>query len=283
MDDPATAALVGIIANHNYVADNAAGDQTTPAALDNYGKSLWETEVSKLSGSDSSMSDALYWAGRVHLFLTAAEVNAWHYWWLCAYMTSNEGLCDTNDVPAKRMYTLGNFSRFVRPGYYRIGVSNQSGPLRVSAYKNLTNGNFAIVAINSTSSNVTQVFHLSGFWVNTPMSPWLTSESVSLAAQTPVPVSGSGFTNIIPAMSVVTLTGQAAPVGVPALTSIELGGGQVILTATGALGPDYTLLSSTNLMNWQPLLTTNPTVTPFALIDTNRLDPARFYRLQLGP
>jgi len=73
------------------------------------------------------------------------------------------------------------------------------------------------------------------------------------------------------------------PVSQPALNSIVLGGDQVSLSATGLLGPDYTLLTSTNLVSWQPLFTTNPTVMPLAFADTNRNDAARFYRLQLGP
>lgn len=377
MNDPATAAMVSIIANHNYVANNIAGDQNAPAAINNYGKALWETEVAKLSGSDSSISDGLYWAGRVHQFLTIAQANAWHYWWLCAYGNGNEGLCDTSDVPAKRMYTLGNFSRFVRPGFYRIGVSN-AGPLQISAYKNLTNNQFAIVAINNTITNVEHAFNLSGFSVAN-VTPWLTSASASLAAQAAVVVNGAGFTNTIPAQSVVTYTGQAAPANAapvlaaiadfatnagalltitnaatdpdqpaqiltfnllngptnatlnaasgvftwrplvrqaattnlitvtvadngtpslsatnhftitvnpllrPTLDSMALSGGQITLWVSGMLGPDYTLLTSTNLATWQVLTTTNSLAMPFQLTDTNKNDAARFYRIQLGP
>lgn len=379
MNDPATAALVGIIANHNYVANNAAGDQNPPAALNNYGKALWETEVAKLSGDDSSIGDGLYWAGRVHQFLTVAQANAWHYWWLCAYGTSNEGLCDTNDVPAKRLYALGNFSRFVRPGFRRIGISNATGPLQVSAFKNSTNGNFAIVVINPTATNVSQTFQFDGFSVATAVTPWLTSASASLVAQPTVVINGSVFTNLIPAQSIVTFTGQAAgtnsppsfagvssfstnagfqlsitniatdadvpaqmltfdllvgppnatlnttngvlswrplvnqasttnmvrvkvsdsgtpslsatnnyvitinPLSQPRLESISLTASQVSLMATGALGPDYLLLGSTNLVYWQTLWITNPMIMPWQFSTTNSGAAQYFYRLQLAP
>jgi hypothetical protein len=49
------------------------------------------------------------------------------------------------------------------------------------------------------------------------------------------------------------------------------------------IGPDYSLLTSTNLLNWQLLFTTNPAVMPITLTDSNRTDAARFYRLLLGP
>jgi glucuronoarabinoxylan endo-1,4-beta-xylanase len=380
MNDGAVAPLVSIIANHDYVADNAVGDQTTPAAINSYGKALWETEVAKLMGSDSSITDGLYWAGRVHLYLTSAQANAWHFWWLCAgTSTSNEGLCDTNDVPAKRLYTVGNFSRFVRPGYYRFGVTNNTGPLQISAYKNLTNGSFAVIAINSTTTDIVQTFNLSGFAVTSLVTPWLTSASASLAAQTAFVASGAAFTNTIAAQSVVTLTGQAAsgatltlvamsnitmsagvtlnltnvasdtgipagslvfsllngpanatlsssggvftwrplvsqadttnsvivevtyngapsssatnsftvivnPLSQPIVSSVNFSAAQIMLVVSGAQGPDYTLLTSTNLSDWQMLATTNSPSTPVTFVDTNHFAvPARFYRIQLGP
>ena len=68
MSDPDVAADVGIIANHNYVANNSVGDQTMPAAIPSYGKALWETEVALLSGSDSSIANGVYYAKRIHRF-----------------------------------------------------------------------------------------------------------------------------------------------------------------------------------------------------------------------
>ena len=54
--------------------------------------------------------------------------------------------------------------------------------------------------------------------------------------------------------------------------------------ATGAVGPDYTVLISTNLTSWQVLFTSNSPVTPVTLVDTNfNAYTARFYRIQLGP
>ncbi len=72
------------------------------------------------------------------------------------------------------------------------------------------------------------------------------------------------------------------PASQPAFSFIALGG-QVSLSATGMIGPDYSLFTSTNLANWQLLFTTNPVAMPVTLTDTNWSDAARFYRLQLGP
>jgi glucuronoarabinoxylan endo-1,4-beta-xylanase len=380
LNDPNAAADVSIIADHNYVANNGVGDQTTPAAINTAGKALWETEVALLSGSDSSINNALYWAGRIHLFMTAAQANAWHYWWLVA--SGNQGLMDTSGNPAKRMYALGQFARFVRPNYYRIGVGSSTGPAQVSAYKDTNSPSFAIVAINSSSMIVTQAFYLANVTGVASVTPWITSATMSLAVQTPVTVTGSSFTYALPAMSIVTFVGQSSvggsltlapvasqtinagvtlvitnaatdpnvppltlnfsllqgpanatlvpdgsgtnaifawrppvnqagttnpvsvqvtdsgtpnlsatnnfnvivnPLNQPVLGSVTLSNGQVNLVVNGDQGPDYTLLTSTDLINWQALYTTNSPLLPITLVDTNSSDSARFYRLQLGP
>jgi len=210
MTDSAVAPLAHIIANHNYDGPNfQTGDTDPPAALNNYGKALWQTEVSTGDAYNGTITNALYWAGRIHQFMTVAQANAWHFWWLVPLNADNQGLTDQAVNPAKRMYALGNFSRFVRPDFYRIGVVSNTGPLQISAYKEPTNGAVAIVAINPSTNSVTQTFNLSGFSV-TNLTPWLTSASASLASQTPVAINGSAFTNTIPALSIVTFVGRAA-------------------------------------------------------------------------
>src|SRR5205814_5695291 len=59
------------------------------------------------------------------------------------------------------------------------------------------------------------------------------------------------------------------PASQPVLSSISLGS-QVSLSATGMIGPDYSLLISSNLVNWQTVFTTNPTAMPVTFTDTDR-------------
>ena len=127
------------------------------------------------------MTNGLYWALQIHDMLTIDQVNAWHYWWLIPYPTDNESLVDPNGLPAKRMYVLGQFSRFVRPGYYRIGAAN-TGATFISAYKDPASGNFALVAINTNAADFTQTFNLAGFNC-VRVTPWITSANLSLASQ----------------------------------------------------------------------------------------------------
>ena len=381
MNDPAVATNVGIIACHNYDGTPPGG---IPAALPkcaNPNAALWETEVSTFDAFDGSIYNAMYWASRIHLFMTAAQANAFHYWWLFPDGSDNEGLTDESGDPAKRMYVLGNYSKFVRPGYYRIGVSNNATTL-ISAYKDTNSGGFAIVAANNSSTTVTQTFNLKNFTTGA-VTPWITSSNLSLASQSPIILTNVSFSYALPALSVVTFAGQGVPPNTPptlasvvnqtinagftlvltnaatdtdqppqtlafcllnaptnatltplntnyavfswrplvsqasttnsiilkvadsgtpslsatnsfkvtvnplvqpAVSSIHVSGGQVSLVATGTVGPDYTVLISTNLASWQILFTSNSPAMPVTLVDTNfNAYPTRFYRIQLGP
>jgi glucuronoarabinoxylan endo-1,4-beta-xylanase len=271
MTDPSTAAQVGIVAAHDYGGSDAI--------LNNYGKPLWETEVSTSDTFDGSISNGVYWAGQVYDLLTIAQVNAWHYWWLIPYATDNESLVDTNGNPAKRLYTLGNYSRFVRPGFYRVGVSNNS-PALITAFRDSVSGNFAIVAVNDETNDLQVAFSITG--LSTPtLTPWVTSATLSLSNQAPVGVTNSAFSYDLPPVSVVTFTGVDASAS-PGL-NISAGGNGVILTIHGPAGMQYTLYSSTDLSTWQEVLTTNPPTMPISWTDTNASPSSKFYSAQYVP
>jgi len=275
MNDTNTAAMVGILAGHNY--------GSTAAPVNNYGKALWETEVSTFDAFDGSITNGIYWAGQIHAFMTVAEANAWHYWWLIPYNPNgpdNQALTDTSGNPTKRMYVLGNYSRFVRPGYYRIGVTNTINSTLVSAYKDPASGNFAIVAVNPNSGSVTQVFNFTGFTAGT-VTPWITSGALSLAQQSAIAANGAAFTNILPALSVSTFVGQvAAP---PTLGVAKQGGNIILSWATN--GMSYSLECSTNLAyaNWNPVLPLPVAVGNQNVVTNSITNGAVFYRLHLAP
>ena len=282
LNDSNAAADVSIIANHNYVANNQVGDTTVPMQLSTSGKALWETEVSQIGGGyDGSITNAIYWAGRIHLFLTAAQANAWHYWWLIALNNDNEGLTDTNGVPAKRLYALGQFSRFVRPDYYRIGANN-GGSAEISAFKDSRSPGFAIVAVNPNSTNLTQTFNLTNFPDASFVTPWMTTSNLSLAAQPAVNITNSSFSYDLPALSIVTFVGATNVL--PTINSFSFSSGKATLVISGQAGLTYTLLGSTDLLFWQPLMATNPSASPFTMVDTNFISNANaFYRIQVSP
>lgn len=293
MSDPNVAADVGIVADHNYDGPNfQTGSTTPPAALDSYGKALWETEVSTGDSPDGSISNAVYWAQRIHLFFTVAQANAWHYWWLINLNSDNEGLADNNYVPTRRMYAMGQFSRFVRPNFYRIDA-NTTGTALISAFNDAGSGRFAIIAINTNAStSIIQTFNLANFPSVSSVTPWITSAAMSLSNQTTVAVSGGSFSYTLPALSVVTFVGQAASAPVPptlATVTNQIINAQQTLQITnvatdanvppntltfnllvGPVGATLTPLNGTNaVFAWTPPISDANTTNPVAVVVTD--------------
>jgi len=208
MEDPATAAQVDILAAHGY------GSRKIVAPT-NYGKHVWQTEDSSQSSTyDGSIEDGLSWAVKIHRYLVVADVNAWHWWFLSdgpkfGGGTDNSALTDINLNYPKRAYVSGQWSKFVRPGWSRIGVSYYFGPLQITAFKDPGSRSFAIIVVNTGSRAVHQTFSLNGFSTNS-VTPWITSARLSLAAQAPVSVNGPRFTYALPASSVTTFFGTVS-------------------------------------------------------------------------
>ena len=264
LNDPNVLADVGIIANHNYVANNAVGDQTVPSAISSHGKALWETEVALLSGSDSSIANGVYWARRIYQYMTQAQANAFHYWWLTS--SGNQGLIDTGAFPTKRLFTFGQYSRFVRPGFYRIDATSSQPSALISAYRATNSTAFAIVVVNTNAAtDLIETFHLTNFTAAS-VTPWITSATLSLAPQTPVNVTNASFTYEVPAMSVVTFVGQAAVA--PASVTIANGSHDpanpaFVLTWNSTSGATYSIFKTNALGGssaiWPLLITGYPT------------------------
>ena len=147
-------------------------------AFDKVEAGFWMTELCIMSndeeihgggGFDFSMEEALYVARVMHYDLTVANARSWQ-WWRAAGGNYKDGLIRMyvqgertggrrgmgrsavrqNMVrDSKLMWTLGNFSRFVRPGAVRLDVQGpmQADGVMLSAYRN-ADGTVSVVAIN---------------------------------------------------------------------------------------------------------------------------------------
>ena len=70
----------------------------------------------------------------------------------------------------------------------------------------------------------------------------------------------------------------------PTISAPALAGGQLQFTVAGPPGPDYTIWTTTNLIQWSPLFTTNSPILPFTWMDQDTNGwRQKFYRIQLGP
>jgi glucuronoarabinoxylan endo-1,4-beta-xylanase len=198
---------VSILASHEY----GLGPSKPEPAITAAGKEYWETEVDTGSTTDDPTADnmpsALHLAKTIHDDLTKANLNAFHYWWL--YAGGSSGLYDTNtNVWTKRFWIMGNFSRFVRPGYIRVSTSGTapSGVL-ISAYTNTADGTVAVVAINSNTSATPLSLFISGAAPCT-VTPWVTSATDSIASKSPITVTSARFSASLGAQSVTTFVGK---------------------------------------------------------------------------
>jgi len=203
--DPVAASFLGVIALHPYGGSPFA--YATPSEL---GKEFWETEWSTRA-SDSGMTSGLELARSIHDHLTTGSVNAYHYWWVTDTTVGTSGGLIQSGVVTKRLWVMGNYARFVRPGARRISAElldpRVAVSLYVSAFRDDAVGTLIVVAVNSSSA--TQPIHcaLGGVQVSEVV-PWVTSSTLDLQAQTALP-GGTSFSYDLPANSVTTFVGTA--------------------------------------------------------------------------
>ena len=130
------------------------------------------------NGRDLGIASALYVARVIHHDLTLANATSWQ-WWLgvspsdykdgLVYVTDLNGqmgeqsstTIDGKVVESKMLWSLGNFSRFVRPGMIRVKAIieelddpfKSASSLMISAFKNSKDRELVIVIINVTGNS----------------------------------------------------------------------------------------------------------------------------------
>jgi O-glycosyl hydrolase len=194
IDSPASNAIITHVALHQY---NGAYDSSDKAGAKEFpeilaaGKRFWQTEVSGSGGqmpSGAGIDNALYYARMIHFDFTLAQTNAYLFWWLWRNNDKEQyfygGLINIVDgetiVSSKRLYALGQYSRFIRPGWVRI-ESDTSPKFGVytSAYRNPKTDEIAIVLINTRSAANVFTMDLAGAEFS-QISAWRTSATEDL-------------------------------------------------------------------------------------------------------
>nr|BAA13641.1 endo-xylanase [Aeromonas caviae] len=200
LNDPQALANMDILGAHTY------GTQFKDFAYPLFkqkgaGKELWMTEV-YYPNSDNNSSDrwpeALDVSYHMHNAMVEGDFQA-YVWW---YIRRQYGPMNEDGSISKRGYNMAHFSKFVRPGYYRVDATkNPDTNTSVSAYKG--DNKAVIVAINRGTSAVSQKFVLQNGNAST-VSSWVTDSSRNLASGAQITVSGGAFTAQLPAQSVTT-------------------------------------------------------------------------------
>jgi O-glycosyl hydrolase len=162
---------------------------------------------------DLGMTAALYMARVIHNDLVVANAAAWQWWLAVSSSDYKDGLVYVDNrkddgayTDSKMLWTMGNYSRFVRPGARRVQAllqdSSLSKQLLVSAFKNSDN-TISIVVVNNGAEAVDLRLHClharPAAWRSYTTSDTgnLQPSAARLSAREPVR---------IPARSVVTLT-----------------------------------------------------------------------------
>jgi glucuronoarabinoxylan endo-1,4-beta-xylanase len=195
--DATASSFVEPIAVHDYGSTSAGtyGRPTPPASNTHH---IWETECTPNDTGAITIATMIYAA------FTTGGVNGWHYWWTQAFVPNASS-------PPAQYYALGNFSKFVRPGFYRVDVSGAakasgSVPLVVS-FANTSTGTVAIVVVNGGSAQQVSFFVAGKAWPAS-VTPYVTTSSSKLAAGTDIAVTAGRFSASLAAASVTTFVGK---------------------------------------------------------------------------
>jgi glucuronoarabinoxylan endo-1,4-beta-xylanase len=207
-NDAAAWSAVSIVATHEYGCTPAKSF----AAAAQAGKEYWETEIydNVHKTADNTMLTGLWVANEMYDALANANMNAWHYWWFYPGSNDNGALWDfATKTPSKRLWVMGNFSRFVRPGFYRVDVTGtRPAGVSVIAFQNPADATIAVVAINTNTTATPIALFVSGSQWPAQVVPWVTSNSDNLAAKPAIPVQAANFSATLDAESVTTFVGQ---------------------------------------------------------------------------
>ena len=172
------------------------------------GKDLWLSEYGDGDGSGLTMS------GRILEDIRCLHPTAWVYW----QMVDNVGGWGFLSNPLrdeattaftihKKYYVMGNYSKFIRPGFRMIAVDD---PDSLASY-DVRTGTLVVVTTNRGDVDARKTYDLGRFTVvGSNAAPYRTSRSESLAPLGAIPIIGKRLVYTSLAKSVTTLVIQGA-------------------------------------------------------------------------
>ena len=152
--------------NFDIAAGHLYGGGLAPFPLAKQkGKEIWMTEYlmnQNATSSWSTLAPSVIWNESIAMLesVHGAMINDWnaYIWWYLKRYYSFLGDGDqgtTSGVILKRGYAFSHFSKFVRPGYVRVGATLSKTDVLVTAYQG--DGKTVIVLINSGTSTASNI------------------------------------------------------------------------------------------------------------------------------
>jgi O-glycosyl hydrolase len=190
------------------------------------GAKIWMSELCILGGAGDvrsfegrgfdvdDMEFAIHVARILHRDLVRLNVSAWHWWLALTPYNYKDGLLkiarslDARSLqPSKLLWTVGNFSRFIRPGYRRIGIADidDVNGVMASAYKSPDDSRIVIVIVNAGQNATRASLAIEGL----PQQMSITKlDSYTTDAENDLARSTVGKQFSIPSRSTVTLVAE---------------------------------------------------------------------------
>ncbi|TAQ89511.1 hypothetical protein B7494_g2177 [Chlorociboria aeruginascens] len=225
------------ITSHSYTSDPNSAMSTS--------LKIWQTEACDLNDawcttwySNGGACEGLTWAQKIYTGIVSAGLSGYLYWegvevnefQAASYLVASDG---TTVTPSGRLWAFAMWSRFIRPGAYRVSTTGTVSGVGLAAFKN-TDGSVVALFTNTGSSAPSAKISFSGF---TPSSAtaYLTDNSHQIAVTTST-LSAGALTVSIPAHSVVTVvlssSGQSTS---SILTSTETVSSSSLVTSSSSL------------------------------------------------
>jgi O-glycosyl hydrolase len=213
LNDPNAQGLVSIIGGHIY---GGPPNAPYPIPAGDTAKQVWMTEFGPLSSAQLTFTEALSpYAIDIHDSLVNGNLNAFVWWGLfgtavnsCSTAAGTCGLVDSRGNLTVVGDIIGQYSKFIQPGYVRASASAGSTTgVYVSAYTGMQSGtqHYVIVAINNntTAQNVNISLYNAPTSI-TSMTPTQSTSAAGLVPEPAVTVTGGQFYYSLPAQSIVT-------------------------------------------------------------------------------
>lgn len=206
LNDSLACSNLDIVGGHIYGAGLAA----YPLAAQK-GKDLWMTE--HLTGETGQANDwtwGLPVATEINSVMKAG-MNAYVWWYIVRFYgpisdgTNNSG---AKGSITKKGYVMSQFSKFIRPGYYRVESSVYplllGTGVSTSAYIDPVTSQLVIVAVNTSSTSKEHAFRIQSGSISKVFTPYTTSASKNCEKGFEINVTGDNFIFTLEPSSITT-------------------------------------------------------------------------------
>ena len=208
MADSTAASDLGVATVHAYSNGGVVSPITSAS---NGGKHTWESEYTCVFDTWNTLYSSGDCPGRSwsdNIYNTLNNGVSAYFDWIGAgdTHTDNEDLIhitgSSSYQVSSRLWVMGNYSRYVRPGAVRIGANSGDGNMLVTAFKN-TDGSYALVVDNHESSPVPTTISLPALTSGTA-TPYVTNDSEGLAQQAGLAINNGSFNVTMPPNATIT-------------------------------------------------------------------------------